>query len=145
MLKESAVISEQIFKLILRIMGCISLSALIFVVAPDAWMESIHESLGMGQLPDQPVVGYLARSTSAFYALLGGLLWVVSFDLGRHRQVLIFLGVAIAVFGVVLLGVDWWEGMPTFWVLGEGPFVIAFGLFVLWFTRGVSSLTDSGR
>jgi hypothetical protein len=28
-----------------------------------------------------PVVGSLARSTSAFYAMLGGLFWIISFDL----------------------------------------------------------------
>jgi hypothetical protein len=91
----------------------------------------------MGQLPDTPVVGYLARSTSAFYALLGGLFWVISFDLGRHRRVLIYLGAAVTSFGVVLLAVDWFEGMPSFWTVWEGPFVTAFGLTLLFLSRGV--------
>ncbi len=129
--------SEQTLKLILRLMGSSSLLALIFVAAPYTWMESIHSTLGMGQLPDQPVVGYLARSTSAFYALLGGLFWVVSFDLGRHRRVLIYLGAAISSLGVVLLVVDWSEGMPPFWKNWEGPFVMAFGLAILFLSRGV--------
>ncbi len=134
---EVAVNSEQTLKLILRLMGSSSLCAMGFVAAPHAWMDSIHASLGMGQLPDAPVVGYLARSTSAFYALLGGLLWVVSFDLGRHRRVLIYLGAAIAVFGVVLFLVDWSEGMPPFWTAWEGPFVAVFGLVLLYLSRGV--------
>jgi len=91
----------------------------------------------MGQLPDKPVVGYLARSTSAFYALLGGLFWVVSFDLGRHYRVLVYLGAAITSLGAVLFAVDWAEGMPSFWTIWEGPFVMVFGLAILSLSRGV--------
>ncbi len=135
--------AEQTLKLILRLMGSSSLLALIFVAAPYTWMESIHSTLGMGQLPDKPVVGYLARSTSAFYALLGGLFWVVSFDLGRHRRVLIYLGAAISSLGVVLLVVDWLEGMPSFCTLWEGPFVTAFGLALLFLNRGARHWADT--
>ena len=130
-------ISERVLKLILRLIGGSSLLALIFVAAPYAWMNSIHSALGMGQLPDMPVVGYLARSTSAFYALIGGLLLVVSFDLGRHRRVLIYLGAALALFGLVLLVVDWSEGMPPLWTAWEGPFVIVSGLAIWFLSRGV--------
>ena len=140
---EAAVNSEQTLKFILRLMGSSSLFALIFVAAPYRWMDSIHSTLGMGQLPDTPVVGYLARSTSAFYALLGGLFWVISFDLERHRRVLIYLGAAITSFGVVLLVVDWVEGMPSFWTLWEGPFVMVFGLAILLLSRGVESRAGS--
>jgi hypothetical protein len=139
---EPAMTSTQALKLILRLMGTSSLFALIFVAAPYTWMESIHSALGMGQLPDKPVVGYLARSVSAFYALTGGLFWVVSFDLGRHRRVLIYLGAAIASLGLVLLAVDWWEGLPLFWRIWEGLFVMAFGLAILFLSRGVRQDSD---
>ena len=93
-------------KLLLRVVGSASLLALIFVVAPESRMVSMHADLGLGRLPDAPIVGYLARSTSAFYAIEGGLFWVVSFDLVRYRPVVRYLGATTAVFGVVLLGVD---------------------------------------
>jgi hypothetical protein len=124
-------------KWFLRLIGTSSLLALIFVAAPYAWMDAIHAWLGMGRLPDEPVVGYLARSTSAFYALLGGLLWLVSFDLPRHRQVVIYLGVASISFGVVLLLIDSLEGMPLLWTVWEGPFVFVFGLALLFLGRAV--------
>ena len=114
--------------ILLRLIGTSSLFALIFVVAQRSWMISIHAWLEMGKLPKAPVVGCLARSTSAFYALLGGLLWVVSFDLPRHRHVLFYLDATVAVFGMVLLMVDWLEGMPLSWTVWEGPFVTGFGL-----------------
>ena len=97
---------------------------------PYSWMNAIHQRLGMGELPSEPIVGYLARSTSRFYALFGGLLWVVSFDLYRHRPVLCYLGAAIAFFGAVLFAVDIIEGLPLYWILFEGPLNAAFGVLI---------------
>lgn len=89
----------------------------------------------MGPLPTAPVVGYLARSTSAFYAITGGLFLLVSTDLGRYRAILLYLGWTMMLFGVVLLVVDVLEGMPRSWTLWEGPFVVLFGGTMLWLTR----------
>jgi hypothetical protein len=94
-------------------------------------MDEIHRGLGMGQLPGEPIVGYLARSTSLFYALFGGLFWVLSSDLNRHRKVLCYLGTAMILFGLILCGVDFLEGMPTWWSLAEGPFNVVFGVIIL--------------
>ncbi len=123
---------DRIFRLLLRIAGTSELFALIFIVAPESWMVAIHAWLGLGELPREPIVGYLARSTSAFYAMMGGLMWVVSFDLTRHRQVLIYLGWAQTFFGMALLGIDTYEGLPLSWTLFEGPIVIPLGLVTLW-------------
>jgi len=98
---------------------------------PYSWMNAIHQRLGMGVLPSDPIVGYLARLTSAFYALFGGLMWVVSFDVHRNRAILCYLGAAIIFFGAALLTVDIIEGMPLYWVLFEGPVNTAFGIYIL--------------
>ena len=107
-------------------------------------MVTKHADLGLGRLPDAPIVGYLARSTSAFYAIEGGLFWVVSFDLVRYRPVVRYLGATTAVFGVVLLGVDWLEGLPLSWALWEGPFVFLFGLSILWFSARLDDRASTG-
>ncbi|MHC4104697.1 MAG: hypothetical protein ACYSR9_07145, partial [Planctomycetota bacterium] len=86
--------------------------------------------LGMGELPSEPIVGYLARSTSAFYAILGGLFWLVSFDLHRHKVVLCYLGIVIIIFGAALFIIDLLEGMPLSWSLTEGPFNLIFGVVI---------------
>ena len=125
----------RLLRLFLRIIGTAALLALVAVIMPYSWMNAIHQWLGMGQLPAEPIVGYLARSTSAFYALLGGLFWVVSFDLHRHRMVLCYLGIVIVIFGVALLVVDLLEGMPLWWTIGEGPFNIVFGVVILALAR----------
>lgn len=129
--------SNRPLRILLRWIGTASLFALIFIAVPYRWMDAIHGSLGLGPLPDVPIVGYLARSTSAFYALLGGLFWFVSFDVERYRGVLLYLGGALTAFGVVLLIVDWAEGLPAFWVLWEGPFVILFGLAIWVLSRRI--------
>ena len=123
---------ELILKWILRCSGCSSLSAAFFVAAPYSWMNGIHQWLGLGALPDAPVVGYLARSTSAFYAMLGGLLCVLSFDVRRFRPVLLYLGGATVVMGLTMFIVDWVEGLPPFWRYWEGPLDAGLGAAILW-------------
>ena len=108
------------------------LLALVFVVAPRAWMEEVHSALGLGVFPDTPIVWYLARSTSAFYAMMGGLYWLASFDMGRQRRLLLFLGWWTVVLGVMLCGIDLWVGLPLSWTLSEGPMVILMGLALLY-------------
>jgi hypothetical protein len=108
--------------------GTVSLFALVAVFMPYAWMDNIHRAIGMGSLPSQPIVGYLARSLSLFYALMGGLLLLCSFDIPRYRVLLRYLSIAFVFFGMVVLGIDYFEGMPDYWRRFEGPFVIAYGI-----------------
>lgn len=126
---------EQFLKTFLRVIGSVALLAIFAVVMPYSWMNAIHQWLGMGVLPDEPIVGYLARSTSVFYALLGALLWVVSCDLRRYRSLLCCIGGGTIFLGLVLLGVDWLEGLPLWWRLAEGPINIGFGIAILILTR----------
>jgi hypothetical protein len=122
---------ERLLCFLLRWVGAVSLLALVAAFMPYAWMDSIHRALGMGTLPEMPVVGYLARSLSLFYALMGGLLLLCSFDPHKHRTVLFYLGATFIFFGVAMLGIDYVEGMPKFWKQLEGPCVTAFGILIL--------------
>jgi hypothetical protein len=108
-------------KYFLRLMGGTALLALIFVAAPYSWMNFIHQYLGMGTLPAEPIVGYLARSTSAFYAMLGGLAILISINLLKYKIILRFLGLTTIIMGCALIAVDWLEGMPYYWKIAEGP------------------------
>ena len=129
--------SEPFLRLFLRAVGAVAALAAFCAVMPYSWMNATHQFLGMGVLPDKPVVGYLARSTSAFYALFGGLFWVLSFNLVRYRPVLLYMGAATVALGLLLCGVDRVEGLPLFWRAVEGPIDTAFGLIILWLLRGV--------
>lgn len=121
--------------ILLRIIGTTSGLAILAVLMPHAWMNDIHIWLGMGALPAEPIVGYLTRSLSAFYALLGALLWYLSFYPVTHRPVIRFLGFAMIAFGVILLAIDWSVGMPFYWALLEGPIAVAYGMLILMLTK----------
>lgn len=128
---------QQLLRFLLRLIGTSSLFALIFVAAPYSWMNSIHQSLALGDLASQPIVGYLARSTSALYAFVGGLLWVCSFDISRYHSLLRYLGFAFVTFGVTLFIIDTVEGLPLFWRYWEGPVVVMLGSAILFLNSQV--------
>ena len=136
---------ESQLRLVLRLVGSVSLLAIFFAFNPYSWMAAIHSWLGMGELPNAPVVMYLARSTSALYALGGGLMWALSFDPRRFAPVLSYLGTALALLGLFLLVFDWVEGMPWFWQLGEGPIDLGIGLVILWLTRRLAAEVAHGE
>ena len=127
--------AETSLRTILRVVGSASAAGVVFVAVPYGWMDSIHAALGLGGLPDEPIVGYLARSTSALYAMLGGLFWVISFDLRRYRRLTVYLGSVIATFGAALLVIDRVEGLPFLWWVWEGPFVMLLGITMLLLNR----------
>src|SRR5262249_41061844 len=126
-------ISDRVLVILLRFVGVTALFALVAVFMPFSWMAATHRWLGLGEMPTGPVVEYLARSLSAFYAITGALCLVVAADLDRYRPLVGFLGVAFALMSVVLLGVDLAAGMPWWWTASEGPGGVVFGalLFVL--------------
>ena len=130
---------------LLRVTGISMLFALIFVAAPHSWMRDIHQWVELGEMPNTPVVWYLARSTSAFYAIVGGLFLLVSRDLKRHRPILMYLGWSVTFLGAVLLIIDVSEGMPSSWTLSEGPFSVALGLAMLYLTRSVPTQPSSSE
>ena len=117
-------------KLLLRVIGGSALLALIFVVTPESWMIRIHAELGLGVLPGASIVGYPLRSTPVSCSVVGGLLWIVSSDLVRHRPVIRYLSVTTVPLGVALLSMDWLEG----WTLSARILFPAFEM-ASWFVR----------
>jgi hypothetical protein len=125
---------ERILVWLLRLGGAVMLTALAAIVMPFDWMNLIHQRAGLGELPHVPIVGYLTRSISALYALHGALLVFLAGDVRRYLPVVRFLAMAGAVFGGVMLGIDWAVGMPSQWTVAEGPYVIALSAVILWLT-----------
>src|SRR5262249_34142568 len=90
---------------------------------------------GLGEMPTGPVVEYLARSLSAFYAVMGALCLVLATDLERYRPLVRFLGAAFAVMSAALLGVDLAAGMRGCWYASEGPGGVVFGALLIVLAR----------
>jgi len=126
---------ERCFQLCLRVFAAVfGPPALLCAFMPYSWMNAIHGWLGMGELCQEPIVGYLARSISAMYAMFAGMFWVLTYDIRRHRLPLCYLGAASILFGLLLLGIDLYEEMPLWWSLGEGPGTVVLGIVILLFS-----------
>lgn len=131
--------TESALRFMLRFFGTTSLLAIPFIFVPYSVMDNIHQQLQLGRLPEEPIVGYLARSLSAFYALVGALFWKISFNLPRYRSLLIYLGGALTLLGGAICFIDWWEGLPAVWKLCEGPFIIVAALVMLSLSRRIQA------
>jgi hypothetical protein len=128
--------SDKVLVILLRyLFGIPGLFALVAVFMPFSWMAAAHRWLGLDEMPTSPVVEYLARSVSAFYALLGSLFLVMASDLERYRPLVRFFGVAFALLGIVFTGVDLLAGMPSWWTAFEGPLGLPFGALLYYLAR----------
>jgi hypothetical protein len=124
---------------LLRIGGVVTLLALGAVFMPVEWMAATHAWLGLGEFPRSPIVDYLTRSISAFYAFHGGLLLLLSFDVRRYARVVLYVAIASIVFGLLLFGIDLHAGLPLRWTLCEGPPVVLISIAILYLVRRVAA------
>jgi len=127
--------SDRLISVLLRIDACFQLGALLAVVMPLSWMAAIHEGIGLGEFPRDPIVEYLARSLSTFYALHGVITFVIAGDVARYRPLIKVWAMSFVALGVITILIDIAAALPLFWLLSEGPFVIAFGLVILCLSR----------
>jgi hypothetical protein len=127
--------AQRALVLILRILGTLDLLAVLAIFLPLEWMAKTHAWLGLGELPEQPILNYLTRSASALYALHGAMIVFVSTDVRRYAPLIKFLAVAALIHGVTLYLIDTTAGMPGFWIVLEGPIVAATGTVVLMVQR----------
>jgi hypothetical protein len=124
--------AERTLAAILRIFGIVTLTAVFAIIMPTSCMETTNRWLGLGELPDTPIVGYLTRSLSAMYALQGALLLYLSFDVRRYAALLRFVAVLGLTFSIVMFFIDLAVRMPWWWTWGEGPPLIPLFVVIFW-------------
>jgi hypothetical protein len=134
--------AEYGLKVLLWVFGGVSVIATFPFVMPWSWMGVVHEWLGMGALPDKPVVEYLARSTSAMCALYGGVLLILATDVRRYAAVIRFQAIAIMALSAVgaVLGLK--GGMPAWWMIGDAGSVWLFSGTMLVLQRNIARAPD---
>lgn len=120
---------------LLRCEAVVLFSAAAAVVLPSSWMAAIHAWLGMGELPQVPLVEYLTRSVSALYALCGAVFWYLSKDVRRYADLIRFLAWLKLISGLSRIVLDAAVGLPLFWMVGEGPVVVGLSLATLYCLR----------
>jgi hypothetical protein len=133
----------RFLQIVLRAGGITMLLATFAIFMPVSWMAGTHEWLGMGEFPASPLVDYLTRSISFLYAMHGGLLLVVAGNLQRYRPIVLYLGIATAIGGLLLTGIDRHAGMPMWWTLAEGPPVALLGLLITGLTLRSTSRDET--
>jgi hypothetical protein len=124
---------------LLRFNAILTLLAAPCALLPFAWMDTVHRDwLGLGPLPDALITRYMARSLSLAYALHGTIVLFLTLDWERYRPIAPVLGWLHISFGCAMLAVDLDTGLPWWWVVGEGPFLVADGVLILLLYRRAS-------
>ena len=109
--------------------------AFIAVVMPRSWMEISHAWLGLGEMPNGPVLMFMIRQASYTYGVHGVSLWVIAANVERFRLLVIFNSIAFLVAAPVFFWIDQSSGMPLWWAIGDAIGCGGFGAVLLLLTR----------
>jgi len=134
---------ERWLVILLRAIAVAAVLAIVPVFMPHRWMDVCHRWLGLGSLPEMPVIVYLTRSLSAMYVFHAGVLWIAASDVRRYAPLVTYLGAMFIAFGVVALGIDVRARVPGPWIAAEGPAAIAFGVAILILQRRIRGPDDT--
>lgn len=107
--------------------GTVEALAAIAVCLPRGLMSSAYHGLRLGEMPDAALFGYLARSASLLWAVHGVLVIALASDVVRYLPMIKLLGWLTIIMGVAFVGIDFYEGLPLWWSLSEGPIVLVMG------------------
>lgn len=129
--------SLVVLQWMLRVGGTVLCLAAVAVGLPREVMAATNDWLGLAPLPDAPIVYYLARSTSALYALRGVIYFLAASDPVRYRPLIVLIAVTNIAFGVAMAGIGATAGMPLWWTGIESPFIVTTGLVLLVLLRNV--------
>ena len=129
--------AESWLKLLLRVFGAATGLAIVAVFMPTVWMDACHRAILDKPLPDGPVVVYLARSLSGFYAIFGGLLILTSVDVRRYAAVINYLAAVCIVASVAVTALDAMLALPWWWTALEAPPLLPAGLLMIVLLRKV--------
>jgi len=123
---------KQLQAWLLRIAGTFELLAFFAVIMPRTWMEVAHAWLGLGQMPDGPIIIFMIRQASYTYGMHGVALWVISLNVDRFRLLVVLNGIAYLVAGPVFFLIDYTAGMPLWWTMGDTFGCGLLGAVLLW-------------
>ena len=130
--------------LLIKINAVILMTAFVAVFLPESWMARIHEGIGMGEFPRGPLVGYLTRTVSGLYGLLGIATWILATDLRRYWPLVKLWGISCLLGGPIVAVIDWETQMPLYWTMFEGAYVTMMGAAVLLLqARAAKTLDDA--
>ena len=135
---------QKIIAWLLRVAGAFLLLAWPTIFLPVSWQAAGHQALGLGDFPASPLVDYLTRSIAVLYGSRGLVYLLLAGDVPRYAPLIRLFAVLDIVAGVALLAIGFHAGLPSMWVLAEGPSLIAFGAVLLLLLRKVADAPQTG-
>jgi hypothetical protein len=97
------------------------------VFMPLSWIASWHSWLGIGVMPDDPLLRYVIRGAAFAQGGVGVLVWVIATDVVRYRP-LVITTAAISLFAApAYYFIDATAGMPRFWCVFDFAFCFLAG------------------
>lgn len=104
---------------LLRVVGAVEILAFVAVVMPRSWMEISHEWLGMGVMPEGPLVMFMIRQASYAYGMHGISMFVIASDVARFRPLVILNGISFLLAAPVFFLIDYTSGVPFWWTIND--------------------------
>jgi hypothetical protein len=123
--------AERHLSLVLRLSACTMMLALIAVFLPYEVMNASNRWLLHENLPEARIVSYLTRSVSLLYAAQGVITCYLSYHVRRYLPLIQVQAWVAMGFGAGTLLLDIQTGMPVFWILIEGPWIMLLSMIVL--------------
>lgn len=120
---------------LLRLAGATEVLAFIAVVMPRSWMEIANTAIGLGPMPDGPLLMFMIRQASYTYGVHGLSLWLIASDVERFRAFVVFNGIAFLLAAPVFFLIDLTSGMPLWWAVSDPGSCGLFGAALLWLSR----------
>ena len=136
---------ERWLKILLWGFGVPPALAVVPFVMPRSWMSRAHEWLGLGLLPDKPIVEYLARYASGMSALYGLLLLLLASDVRRYAAIITFQAWMIMALSAVGLVLGFRAGMPAWWMIGDLVSCWLCCVAMLWLQKRISRATLNAK
>lgn len=140
--------SANALVIVMRVMAASMTLAIIAVFMPDAWLKAAVAKVDP-ETPVGPLIEYMARGWSAFYFMLGGLIWMFSTDLPRYLPAIRWIawcyvlinGAFLAVLAWLHLALDGWTWF--FWVIVfDVVMALLFGLAMLVLSKKANADAD---
>lgn len=126
---------ERLLVWLLRLAGAVEILAFIAVVMPRSWMEISNAWVGLGPMPEGPLLMFMIRQASYTYGVHGLSLWLIASNVERFRPLIVFNGIAFLVAAPVFFLIDITSGMPLWWAVSDPGSCALFGAALLWLSR----------
>src|SRR4029453_3807687 len=82
-------------------------------------MEQSPAWLGLGTMPDGPLIMFMIRQASYVYGMHGVSLWVLASDVQRFQPMIVLNGISFTLAGAVFFAIDYSAGMPLWWTISD--------------------------